>query len=448
MDDRTDASDRAEALLALTDLDDPASRRLLLEAAADRTPLPARFRPQAEVDPFAAFFGGTEDVAQVTLSDLAVGRLEALPFPASGLDDLVTVLEADPPEALVAAIARLAGNVAWDDPIAALRALVPRLHAADAPLYELIVRQDDAGLAVFVESALSPYRSRAVNELLAHAPAHHKMAAALADAITTGRVQPSPSQAMAILGQLVAWNVPRAPEVATILEDRYPWAVAYAAFDDAPARARLRTFIESGAEIPDILPGRMDEVLKSRPPVPGWPLEAWLRRTDGDPRVIAVWGAVRECADLLRAWAAADDERGAASARLLVEVGLSDGLESRIPALVLDGGWDAAALERVASVPGVAGAIEGIVRQHPAEWRLIPAWLASGPPAGARRELAEILLSVAEAAPVTRRVLRRGGVHVQREGLDTTMLRGLVASCGDPDLDARLDAVLPYTGPA
>jgi hypothetical protein len=443
------AAARAEAVLALGGLDDPGALASLLAAARDLSVLPARFKPESQVDPFDAFFGGTAEVPEVTLSDLAIGRLGELAVPPSAVDALVAAVSEGAPEALVAAVARLTGTIAWEDPPEALRRLVPALHAADAPLYELIVRQDEVGLAILIASALAPYRSRAVNELLNHGLAHHKMAAALCDAVVSGRVVPNSTQAMAILGQLVAWNVPRAAEVAASLEERFPWAVAYGAFDDVDARARLGAWIESGAPYPDIFPSRLGEAFRARPAVAGYPLEAWLRRCDGDCGPIVAWGAVASCESLLRSWAAQQDERGRISARLLVGAGLSAGLEPLLPSLIVDGGWDAAALRSVASVPGVAAAIAAVLGERPNEWAaLVPAWVAADPSLEERRALAGRLLSIAEAAPVVRRPMRRGGVHVQRDGVDVPSLRELVASCASPDLAARFEAVAPYAGPA
>jgi hypothetical protein len=453
-----DADALADALqqLRLPDLAHVDVFTAALRAVLDDRPLPAAHVRKVEADPFAAFFGSEAAAAVQTIGQLAADRLREVGWPGEpGIAEAAAAVldEVGPSERLGTIVADRLGATAWDDEAHALRTLVPRLHAWEVPLYPVIARLDDAGVGLLVASALRPYRSRAVNELLALGNGHDAMLDALQAAVLDRTIDPGPLQAMAILAQLVAWEADRASTVAASLEDRHPWAVAFAAFDDASARARFRAWLPTGTW-PDALPERLDEALIARPAIDGWPLVEWLSACDGGCRVIAAWHQAADAAPLLQSWVRDPaKERAVEAAILLAGCGEAAPVAADIAALVADPDladlWTPEGLSAlVAARPEELDvAIGAMLRRSPERAAaLVPAYLACEPPADRVRATAEALVAHAEQAPVRRVPARRGGVRVTREGTDTTALAPLVEAVGDPGLRERLSAVAPYLG--
>lgn len=457
-----DTEQRAEALSRLHrfDLADVATFTAVLRAIGDVRPLPARFAPKTVADPFAAFFGEGPAKPIPTLGQFAADQMEAAGWPGERVivDAVAAVLDEQPSELLGNVCVRQLGATTWDDEVYALANLVPRLHRLELPLYPVIARQGPEGVAILVASALHPYRSRAVNELLSLGNAHDAMLDALCDAVVTRNVAPNGLQAMAILAQLVAWAGERAPAVAASLEDRFPWAVSFAAFDDPAAQGRMREWLKR-KEWPEALPERLDEALRARTLIEGYPLLEWLRACDGGCTVISAWGNAKEAAELLQEWVRVGfgserhAERAAEAAVLLAGCGEAGPVAAEIARLVADPAledrWTAEGLNALTAArpAGLAEAIAArLVRAPKQAGSLIHAFLACEPAADLLRQTTEALVVYAEQAPVVRKAARRGGVSVTREGIDTPALKPLIEAVGDSVLSERLTGVLPYLG--
>lgn len=454
-----DAGARADAIhrVHTFELCDADVLRAMLRACRDEAVAPDHWQPAVESDPFAGFFGG-KGAAAVTIAQLAHERLDAIGWP--GLPEVAriaaeVIAEAPPGDHLLAAVVNGLGATTWDDAQGAFEVLVPALHAAEAQMYPAIIRTDAAGVAIMVRSALAPLRSRAMNELLANAQSHQPMLDALCDAVTTRALEPNELQAMAILAQIVAWAGDRAPAIAASLEDRHPWAVVFAALDDAAARERMRSWLASGPAIPAALPERLDEALKSRTAIADYPLQEWLAACDGSCAAIDAWGAADRCVDTLRRWVDRADARAVDAAILLVNIGAhgpSEGaIAQRLADPALSEAWNADRLLAVARArPAVAGVAEVLAARLAADPRdaktVIPALLAAEAAPSVLRIALEGAIAHAEAAPIKRTPARRGGTQVVRDGTDVPALRPLAEAVADPALNARLEAVLPYLG--
>ncbi|MCB9669293.1 MAG: hypothetical protein H6734_07470 [Alphaproteobacteria bacterium] len=441
------------------DLDDLRVLEAMLDVAADTRPLPDDMQPAEPEDPFAAFFGASgskkpsKTVGEAACDRLVftgvIGRPETVGCLAAALD------REGCPEPLVRAVVKVLGETQWTDRVDAVRQLVPRLHGHDAALYAVIVRFGDTEHRLMVGSALSPYRSRAVNELLNHGASKPMMEEALGDGIVSGRLELDEVQAADALTLLVSWSSPWAGRVAAALHDRFPWTLLVLGMADARSGAALDAWLASDPPAPLGLVRKLQEVLKASPDLPHFPLAAWIRYAGTGIDVVRQWGAAARCQAELEAFVRAwpdDPERAWDALAALAEAGLHASVAgSAVDSLGHDDEsalWTRDRIEALAtarpSVPGLVDAAAGVLERHPELTRVFVPALMRGVAAADLAGLADRYIALCESRPVIRKPSRRGLVHEEREGVDPVPLQPLVNALDDAALTARLQDVLPY----
>jgi len=225
---------RAAAIdeIGMLSLGHPPILEAMVDLSADPTPLPASIQPPSD-DPFASFFGS--EPPKRTFGQHATERIFRAGLPGhhltvEALHDLL-VKRRDP--AVCATLARLFSETRWEDPEHAAKRLIPALHARDVSLAPTIASADPTLLALLVESALSPYRSRAVNELMNAPAARSQMIQALRDALPE-LPEARLAEALAVL---VSWRACEAVDLQP-LESEHPWVARFTALLDPSAAAR------------------------------------------------------------------------------------------------------------------------------------------------------------------------------------------------------------------
>ncbi|MEZ4319022.1 MAG: hypothetical protein R3F61_16020 [Myxococcota bacterium] len=443
------------------DLDSMELLDRVLELCNDLTPLPDDMQPPVPDDPFADFFGKAKsEAAKVTLGQKAGERLAftgVIGKPETA-EHLAGALRGSPSAHLVKACTKVLAETRWSDRLAAVRVLVPALHAADAALYEVIVRLGANEHRVMVASALDPYNSRAVNELLNHGPSKALMEDALSEAVVGGHIALDEKDAADALTLLVSWDSLQAERVAAALEPRFPWALLVLGLKDPSAAGRLRGLLDAGGSAPLALVRKLGEALKTLSDAPHFPIDAWLRYAGTGVDIVRHWGAASRCqAELegfVSGWAASGDhaERAWEAVEALVEAGLHGSVGAAVVARVgMDAeepSWSRKRFETLAGAePRISGLVEalcGLATRRPETARLVVPALLQGYPAEALRAFTESYIALAESRPVVRKPSRKGLIHEEREGVDTAPLQEVVNALGDEALQARLQAVLPY----
>jgi len=205
----------------------------MIRLSADPTPLPASHQPPSS-DPFADFFG--TEAAPRTFGQHATERIFAAGLPGHdpSATCLVQILETLDDPVACATVARLYSETRWEDPEATARALIPALHARDVSLAPTIAGADPTTLDLLVRSALTPYRSRAINELMNAPNAREKMVQALKeglDRLTAERL----AEALAVL---ISWGACTVQDLVE-LEETTPWVASFTALLDPAATSRI-----------------------------------------------------------------------------------------------------------------------------------------------------------------------------------------------------------------
>jgi hypothetical protein len=443
------------------DLDDMRLLDRVLELCGDTTPLPDDLQPPTPEDPFAEFFGASgSGPAKTTVADKARERLvfTGVIGKAETVEHLAAALDRGPPtDALVQAVVKLLSETRWSDRLAAVKALVPRLHRADAAMYEVVAQMKETEHRVMVRSALSPYNSRAVNELLNHGPSKALMEDALVEAITGGHMDVDERIAADALTLLVSWDSRHAGRVAVALADRFPWAVLVSGLNDPRHADALRSWLDSGAGAPMGLVRKLDEVLKNREDVPHFPIDAWLRYSGSGVDVVRRWRCADRCRAELEAFVAAwqageHADRGWAAVEALAEAGLHTGIEDAIHAGLADDAnadfWSRRRFELLCRanprIEGLVEALTDLALRRPETSRFVVPAVLQGYDADVLRPLTERYIALAESKRVIRKPSRKGLIHEEREGVDTAPFQEVVAFLGDDALRARLEEVLPY----
>jgi len=444
------------------DLDSMPLLDRVLELCNDDTPLPDSMQPPEPEDPFAEFFGDNKAAAaKVPVAQKAAERLVftgVIGKPETA-EHIAAALDAAPPTAhFVKAATKVLAETVWSDRLGAVKALIPALHRSDASLYEVVVRMGENEHRVMIRSALDPYNSRAVNELLNHGPAKALMEDALAEAIVGGHLDLAEPDAADALTLLVSWASRQAARVAAALEPRYPWAILVRGLDDASAGDALRSWLQTGAPAPAGLVRKLAEALKSRPDSSHFPLDAWLEYSGSGVELVRQWGATERCqAQLIgfveswqsraehpqRAWEAID---------ALVEAGLHAPIVDAVLQGLADdaqqGFWGRSRFGLLVRanppIPGLLGALGALVIRHPTATPMVVPALMERFSATEIRPLVESVITLAESRPIIRKPSQRGLVHEEREGVATAPLQRIVSQLDDPALQARLQAVLPY----
>lgn len=454
-----EVAERAAALAALEAplLEDPDLVQAVFERLRDEEPTPAAWQPERPADPFASFFGEVQEAPPYTVADLATDRLVALGLPGTPdtVEAIAAAFEAGPPTAkLCSAAARMISATAWSDEVGAVQRLVPLLLAADASLFEALPGLSRPALRAIIDCALHPFSARALNELLNHPHASDPCAEAISAAIVQGRWVPTEAEAVEVLPLLAVWGHKDpviAAGAAAALEAKHPWAAAFGAFDNADAARRFEAWMGSGAALPPKLALVLNGALRDRPERPFFPLEAWLRWTDGEVHLIEEWKRGEACQELLihwvRAWHA-DGQRGERAwdaIVLLMHVGAHEPVLDIIAAHVTEIPFEREFLRRLgAARPPVPGAWEHLCALAVAE----PARIADVQPGliAAERDLRPVidaLLQPIEAAPWVEETSKRGLRTQVKAGHDVRALRSLVDHVGDAELQHRFDELLP-----
>jgi hypothetical protein len=441
------------------DLDDLDVLDALLAVARRTEPLPDHLQPAAPADPFADFFGEQKERTLKTVGETAAERLAFTGV--IGKPDTVThlaaALETDAPDWLVSAVVKVLGETQWADRVDAVRRLVPPLHRHGAALYAVIVRFGETEHRLMVGSALSPYTSRAVNELLNHGASKPLMEEALGDGIVSGHLSLDEKDAADALTLLVSWGSPWAPRAAASLVDRYPWALLVLGMEDAEAGVELERWLDAGSPAPRDLVRKLHEVLKASDDLPHFPIAAWLRYAGSGIDVVRQWGAAGRCrAELegfVEAWRDGEHpERGWDALVALCEAGL----HANVAQVAVESlqrpdeneTWTRARLDAVSlakpPVPGWKQAVSAAMAAYPKLARVFLPSLQRAYPASELRDVAEAYIALCESRPVVRKPSRKGLIHEEREGVDPVPFQVLVRSLDDAALEARLEAVLPY----
>lgn len=456
-----DPRTRAEVVgqVRQVDLDDLDLLDATLAVARETRPLPADLQPDAPADPFADFFGETSAKPLKAIGETACERLVFTGV--IGKPDTVThlaeALEGDCPDFFVSAIVKILGETKWTDRVDAVRRLVPLLHRHGAALYAVIVRFSETEHRLMIGSALSPYTSRAVNELLNHGASKPIMEEALGDGIVSGRLELDEKDAADALTLLVSWGSPWAPRVAAALHERFPWALLVLGMTDADAGLALATWLDAGSPAPRDLVRKLHEVLKASPDLPHFPLAAWLRYAGSGVDVVRQWGAADRCRAELEGfvedWRGGEHaERGWDALVALCEAGLHEDV-AEVAKLSLtrpddNDTWTRARLDAVAlakpPVPGWLEAVAEAMATYPKLARVFLPSLLRAYSAVELRDVAERYIAVCEGRPIVRKPSRPGLIHEEREGVDPVPFQALVRSLDDPALEARLEAVLPF----
>lgn len=445
------------ATVTQVDLSDLEVLDALLAVARDDRPLPDDLQPPEPEDPFAEFFGQSKQRSLKAVGEAACDRLvfTGVSGQPATVEHLAAALDADDvPEWLVKAVVKLLGETRWEDRLAAATALVPRLHAHDAPLYAVIVRFGEAEHRLMVASALTPYQSRAVNELLNHGASKPLMEQALGEGITEGNLTLDEPAAADALTLLVSWNSAWAGPVAQALHVHYPWALLVLGMTDPTKGEALGTWLESEPAAPVGLVRKLQEVLKASPPLPHFPLAAWLRYAGTGIEVVRLWKAGAACRPELERFVEAWEEAPDRAWDALVALAEANALENVGPfalaALERDDEqelWTRARIEALASadppIDGLVAAVTTLLLRNPRHTRaFVPALMRTWS-AEELRPLAEAYIALCESRPVIRKPSRPGLIHEEREGVDPVPLQPLVNSL-DEGLQARLQDVLPY----
>ncbi len=443
------------------DLDDMRLLDRVLALCRDTAPLPDDLQPPVPEDPFAEFFGASSSgPKKTTVADKArerlvftgvIGKQETIEHLAAALDD------GEPTEPLVAAVVKLLSETRWSDRLAAVKALVPRLHRSGASMYEVVVQMGETEHRVMVRSALNPYNSRAVNELLNHGPSKALMEDALAEAITGGHLEVDEPIAADALTLLVSWDSRHATRVAVSLVERFPWAILVAGLNAPENAEALRAWLDSGSGAPLGLVRKLSEVLKNREDVAHFPIDAWLRYAGSGVDIVRRWRCADRCRAELESFVAAwqDGEhadRGWAAVDALVEAGLHDGIRDAILSGLADDAnadhWGRRRFELLSRaeprIDGLVEAFTALALRRPDTSRFVVPAVLQGYDAEVLRPLTEQYIALAESRPVIRKPSRKGLLHEEREGVDTAPFQEVVAFLGDDALRKRLEEVLPY----
>jgi hypothetical protein len=219
----------------------------MIRLSADPTPLPAAHQPPS-TDPFADFFG--TEAAPRTFAQHATERIfqAGLPGHAPSAQALIQILETLDDPVACATVARLFSETRWEDPEDTARALIPALHKRDVSLASTLAGADPTTLDILITSALTPYRSRAVNELMNAPHAREKTVSAIKDQLD----HLTPARLAEALAVLISWKACDVPDLVR-LEERSPWVAAFTALLDATAARRI---VEGG---PADLSKRLEE---------------------------------------------------------------------------------------------------------------------------------------------------------------------------------------------
>ena len=439
------------------DLDDLEVLDALLKCCVDATPLPEDLQPPPVEDPFADFFGKKKASAEPV--PIAATACKRLVFTGViGKPDTVQHLvrglrQPQCGEALVKAVVKVLAETVWTDRLSAVKALVPELLARDASLYEVVVRFGQPEHQVMVKSALQPYCSRAVNELLNHQGSKPLMEEALGAGIVNQQLsldEPSSADALTLL---LSWDSSWAPRVAAVLQQSYPWALLVCAVYDPEQGAALKAWLPQNQGAPLALIRKLKESLKTFDDLPHWPLEEWLRYSAEGVDLVRQWRAADRCEVVLKERVAAWDEHpelGWMALIALVEAGLHEGLYERIQrALQGDlSGLTKVDLEVLARakppIPELLSSLTEVLAREPLRSRMIIPALMSAFPVEDLRPLAESYIALCEQQPVIRKPSKQGLLHEERQGVDPVPLQVLVNKLGDPALVNRLTDVLPY----
>ncbi|MCB9678456.1 MAG: hypothetical protein H6737_25370 [Alphaproteobacteria bacterium] len=443
------------------DLDSMELLDRVLALCNDLTPLPDAMQPPAPDDPFADFFGQSKSAApKVAVAQKAAERLVftgVIGKPQTA-EHLAAALGASPSEHLVKACAKILGETVWSDRLGAVKVLVPALHRADAALYEVVVRMGENEHRVMIRSALDPYNSRAINELLNHGPSKAMMEDALTEAVVGGHIDLSEKDAADALTLLVSWDSRHAAQVAAALEPKHHWAILVRGLSEAGAAQQLRAWLDAGSPAPLALVRKLGEALKTRQDVPFFPIDAWLRYAQAGVDIVRHWKAAGRCrAELeqfVQTWAATGEaaERAWESIEALVEAGL----HANVGGAVLKGlerdaeepYWSRRRFEILANaeprIDGLLDAMAALALRRPETSRMVVPALLQAWPAEALRGLTERYIALAESRPLVRKPSRKGLIHEERDGVDTAPFQDVVSLLDDALLKARLQDVLPY----
>jgi len=218
----------------------------MVALSADTAPLPDSHQPPSD-DPFADFFGA--EPTKRTFGKHATERIFRAGLPghhlvAAALGDILFEAE-DPAEH--ATVARLFAETLWEDPAYAAEKLIPALHARDVSLATTIAAADPATRDILVRSALNPYRSRAVNELMNAPGTRPAMAVALRACLRT-LDDVRLAEALAVL---VSWKACAIGDLLP-LEEARPWIARFTALLDPSAEARAAAVAEQGPSTLDL----------------------------------------------------------------------------------------------------------------------------------------------------------------------------------------------------
>lgn len=438
------------------DLDDLELLDAVLETCRDRTPLPDDMQPAEPEDPFAEFFGASKARTLKTVGEHAADRLVFTGV--IGKPDTATHLAAaldgpDVPEWVVKATVKLLGETVWQDRLHAVRTLVPPLHRLDAALYAVIVRFGDPEHRVMVGSALKPYHSRAVNELLNHGASKPLMEEALGDGIVSGLLALDEAAAADALTLLVSWNSRWAAPVARALHEAHPWALLVLGMEDPEHGRALSDWLAEAPAAPAGLVRKLQEVLKASPDLPHFPLAAWIRYAGTGIEVVRAWGAAARCQAELEGFVERWEEAPERAWDAFVALAEA-GLHGRVAPVALaslardeeSSLWTRDRLAALASARplGLLDTSIDLLQRHPLLTRLVVPALMRPCTAAELRPLAESYVALCETRPVVRKPSRPGLIHEERQGVDPVPLQPLVGALQDEALAARLQDVLPY----
>ncbi len=242
---------RAVGEVGMLALGHPPILDAMLAMTGDRSPLPDDLQPPSD-DPFAAFFGA--EPKKRTFAEHASERIfgAGLPGHHVAVGALVSILCKSEDPAACATAGRLFCETRWEDPESAARDLIPHLHKRGVSLASVIAGADPVTLEILVASALDPYRSQAVNELMNAPDARQQTAAAIVQ-ILPNLDDARLTEALAVL---ISWEACPVEEL-TKLEGQRPWVVRFTALVDPSAVDRAEAF--SGPEPPSLVL-RLDEV--------------------------------------------------------------------------------------------------------------------------------------------------------------------------------------------
>lgn len=428
----------------------------------------------SSVDPFAAFFDGAPPGA-IRVADVAAERLLAtgLPTDNTTVETLASALRTRRAgmrggERLAEVIARSLGETRWDDVNTAVRSLFGALEPYDVPLFHAITLLPQDSIGVLIERAISPARPRLMQELMNHEPSRPRVISAIRAAAPDATAED-----VSILAPLLAsWGDSSLAGLCEIWAVRFPWVCAWAAVEDPAAGEALTRWLADGAPgAPVDLFPRVSDVLRRRGLPPVFPLGAWLRAAGDDlgllddPSVEAVIDD--EIVGLLRLWidalpASKDSAITARGWRAVGALARTQRHTAALPSIVSAlerteeaSSWDAPLMSALAgaspAVPGFERALVTAIRSEPAlAFDALSALLVldeRGEARGLLREVAEIVLSAAEAAEIEEIRIGKATVRRQRVGITPEKIRPLIDRIADPLLSVRLEGVSAVVGP-